>query len=483
MKKYQDLVTFIIENVGTKSNINDVTHCMTRLRFSLKDEELVNKKAILNHPQVITAQFSGGQYQVVIGTHVSEVYDELIVPLGLEKRKHQLNADSEKNGPINRFIAIITKVITPTLGVLIGTSLVLGILSLLTTFHLTDPTKGEYIILNALGNALFTFFPIVLGYTAAKAFNSDGFIGMIIGATLVFPSLLSDLTSGDALYTLFNHTILATPVYKTFFGLPIIFPTNGYTSTVIPIILAMFFISKIERKLNEVIPKVLRFTLVPMITLIIGIPMTILLFGPIANFASSLITAAINAVYAFSPSVAGFLIGLFYQPLVLLGLHWPVVAIGINNLATQGFDNLLPMIYTVPFAQMAVTFAIYLRTKSTKEKSVCVSSIVSTVFCIIEPAMYGVTLPVKKRFYISCLSSAAGGLIIALFSVKNYASTIGLFGIGGFINPKDGNLSNFIIAVIATVVTIVIGFVLGYLTYTETPNLVNNDLEIAPEKK
>lgn len=483
MKKYDDLVAFIIENVGTKTNIKDVNHCMTRLRFSLKEDNLVNEKVILAHPQVITAQFSGGQYQIVIGTHVSEVFDELIVPLGLEKKNATAFNEETEKGLINRFIAVITKVITPTLGVLIGTSLVLGILSLLTTFNLTDSSKGEYIILSALGNALFTFFPIVLGYTSAKAFKTDGYIGMIIGATLVFPSLLTDLTSGDALYTLFNHTFLATPVYKTFFGLPIIFPTNGYTSTVIPIILAMFFISKIERKLNEIIPKTLRFTLVPMITLIIGIPATILLFGPLANFASALITAVINLVYGFSPSIAGFVIGLFYQPLVLLGLHWPVVAIGINNLATQGFDNLLPMIYTVPFAQMAVTFAIYLRTKNKKEKSVCVSSIVSTVFCIIEPAMYGVTLPVKKRFYISCLSSAVGGFIIALFSVRNYASTIGLFGIGGFINPKNGDYSNFLIAVIATVATLVAGFVLGYLTYSETPNLKDERLDIQPEKK
>ncbi|MGM0216731.1 PTS transporter subunit EIIC [Enterococcus sp. AZ109] len=485
MKKYQELIQFIIENIGGKSNISGVTHCMTRLRFTLNDAEQVDEQSLLNHSEIITAQYSGGQYQVVIGTHVADVYEEIMEELGSTKTTLEESEETGKKGLINRFIEIITKVITPTLGILIAASLVLGIQSILTIANLTAPDRGESLILNALGNALFTFFPIILGYTSAKAFKSDGFIGMMIGATLVFPSLLTDLTSGEPLYTLFNHTIFATPVFKTFFGLPIIFPENGYTSTVIPIILAMFFISKVEKRLTQVIPKVLRFTLVPLITLLIGIPATILLFGPLANFASSIISAAISFLYGASPIITGFVVGLFYQPLVLLGLHWPVIALGINNLATQGFDQLMPMIYTVPFAQMAVVFAVYLRTKNKKEKSICISAIISTVFCIIEPAMYGVTLPVKKRFFISCLASAIGGVIIAAFNVPNYASTIGLFGIGGFINPANADYSGFIIAVIATVATLAVGFVLGYFTYNDNKKakeIEKTDTVIAEKK-
>lgn len=468
MSKYHDLVQFIIHHIGGKDNISGVTHCMTRLRFTLIDPSIVEESKLLNHSEIITAQYSGSQYQIVIGTHVADVYQEVLKEVGSDNKVTNDEEQTEKKGLINRFIEIITKVITPTLGILIAASLVLGVQSLLTIANLTAPDRGESIILSALGNALFTFFPIILGYTSAKAFKSDGFIGMMIGATLVFPSLLADLTSGEPLYTLFNHTIFATPVFKTFFGLPIIFPENGYTSTVIPIILAMFFISKIEKKLNQVIPKVLRFTLVPLITLLIGIPTTILLFGPLANFTSSLISAAISALYSASPVITGFIVGLLYQPLVLLGLHWPVIALGINNLATQGYDYLMPMIYTVPFAQMAVVFAVYLRTKNKKEKSICISAIISTVFCIIEPAMYGVTLPVKKRYFISCIASAVGGVIIAAFGIPNYASTIGLFGIGGFINPKNADYSGFIIAVIATLATLVVGFVFGYLSYNDT---------------
>ncbi len=485
MKKYDALVQFIIEKIGGKDNVSGVTHCMTRLRFTLNDAGKVDEQALLKHAEIITAQYSGGQYQVVIGTHVADVYAEVVEALGSSSYVQEQSEDEEQKGLVNRSIEIITKVITPTLGILIAASLVLGIQSILTIANLTGPDQGESIILNALGNALFTFFPIILGYTSAKAFKSDGFIGMMIGATLVFPSILADLTSGDPLYTLFNHTIFATPVFKTFFGLPIIFPENGYTSTVIPIILAMFFISKVEKKLIQVIPKVLRFTLVPLITLLIGIPATILLFGPLANFASALISAAISFLYGASPIVTGFVVGLLYQPLVLLGLHWPVIALGINNLATQGYDQLMPMIYTVPFAQMAVVFAVYLRTVSKKEKSICISAIISTVFCIIEPAMYGVTLPVKKRFFISCLASAVGGVIIAAFNVPNYASTIGLFGIGGFINPANADYSGFTIAVIATVATLAVGFVLGYLTYNDTKKIEKNEAKetVIVEKK
>ncbi|MFC0233573.1 PTS transporter subunit EIIC [Vagococcus entomophilus] len=468
MAQYEHLVETIIESVGGKDNIENVTHCMTRLRFNLVDDELVNEGTLQKNPQIIMVQFSGGQLQVVIGTHVGDVYSELVDQVVLNQTK--TTSKEEPKGLVNKFIETITKIITPTLGILIATSLVLGIQSLLLLFHLTNTTSGEYLILKALGNALFTFFPIVLGYTSAKAFHSDGFIGMIVGATLVFPSILTELTQGKAMYTLFSNTIFATPIYKTFFGIPIMFPSNGYTSTVIPIILAMFFISKLEKKLTTLIPKVMSFTLLPLITLIIGVPITILVFGPIANFASALITATIGFLYHASPILTAIVIGLFYQPLVLLGLHWPVVAIGINNLATQGFDTLLPMIYTVPFAQMAVVFAVYLRTKSQKEKSLCVPAMISTIFCIIEPAMYGITLPVKKRFAISCIASAVGAVIIAIFNVHNYASTIGLFGMVGFIDPKSGQYGGFLVAVCATLATLLVGFLLAYISFGKGEN-------------
>ncbi|EAE8347688.1 PTS beta-glucoside transporter subunit IIBCA [Listeria monocytogenes] len=471
MGKYDKLNAFIIENVGGDSNIIALTHCVTRLRFTLKDESLVNRDALVNHEKIMTAQSANGQYQVVVGMQVGDIYQEMLPKLSISNTNEETSPNDSSNKDnktlLNRFIDTITKIITPTLGVMIGCSLILGVQSLLVASKVISPGDGAFVILNAVGYALFTFFPVILGYTSAKTFNSDPFIGMIVGASLVFPNLLNDLVGSEAIYQLFNGTFLQTDIYSDFLGIPIIFPANGYTSTVIPIIFSMFFLSKFEHFIKKIIPQSLHFTFVPFLTLIIGVPATILVFGPIANVASSIISSAILALFSFSPVVAALFVGILYTPLVILGLHWPLVAIGINNLATTGTDYLLPMIFTAPLAQMAVVFAVYLKTKNPDVKKICVPAMVSDFFCIIEPSIYGVTLPVKRRFVFTCLGTAVGALIIAVAGVHNFASTIGVLGIGGFINPQTGDVSYVIVVALASLATMLIAFLLAFFTFKE----------------
>ncbi|MGM0126367.1 PTS system, beta-glucoside-specific IIA component [Enterococcus sp. AZ194] len=473
MGKYDSLNEFIIKNVGGDDNIIALTHCITRLRFTLKDDSLVDREALIGNDQVMTAQSSNGQYQVVVGMQVGEIYQELLPKLSISSAQEidasTLESKEVKDNKtlLNRFIDTITKIITPTMNVMIGCSLILGVQSLLVAFKFISPGDGTFVILNSIGYALFTFFPIILGYTSSKTFGSDPFIGMIVGASLVFPNLSPDLTGSNSLYQLFSGSIFQTDIHSTFLGIPIIFPENGYTSTVIPIILSMFFISKLERVVKNYIPKSLHFTFVPFLTLLIGVPATLLVFGPIANIGSSLISSAILALFSFSPIVAALFIGSLYTPLVILGLHWPLVAIGINNLATTGSDYLLPMIFTAPLAQMAVVFAVYLRTKNPDVKKICIPAMISDFFCIIEPSIYGITLPVKKRFVFTCIGTAVGALIIAVMGVHNFASTIGVLGIGGFINPQTGNASFVLIATIASLATMAISFLLTFFTFQE----------------
>ncbi|CAM4168515.1 PTS transporter subunit EIIB [Listeria ivanovii] len=245
MGKYDKLNAFIIENVGGDSNITALTHCVTRLRFTLKDESLVNRDALINHEEIMTAQAANGQYQVVVGMQVGDIYQEMLPKLSISNHKEETgtndSSNKDKKTLLNRFIDTITKIITPTLGVMIGCSLILGVQSLLVATKVVSPGDGAFVILNAVGYALFTFFPVILGYTSAKTFNSDPFIGMIVGAALVFPNLLTDLVDSEAIYQLFSGTIFQTNIYSDFLGIPIIFPANGYTSTVIPIIFSMFF--------------------------------------------------------------------------------------------------------------------------------------------------------------------------------------------------------------------------------------------------
>ena len=476
MAKYSDLVAFIVENVGGKDNIISVSHCMTRLRFHLKDYSLVNEKNITSNNKIATAQKSGGEYQVVVGTMVGEIHAELSASLGL---KSEESPAAEKNDSLlNRIIQIITKSITPVLGVLMASGLIQGVLALLVACGALKTTDGAYIILNVMGNALFTFFPIFLGYTSAKAFKMDGFVGMAIGACLVFPTILANLTSGNPLFTLFAGTILSTPVYKTFFGIPIIFPTTGYTSTVVPIIISMYFTSKFEKFLKKHIPDIVAFTLVPFLTIAVCVPLTILAVGPIANFLSLLITAAITYLNNLSPVITSIVVGIVYQPLVILGLHWPLITIGITNMGAMGSDYIIPMIFTASFTQTAVVLAVYCKTRDKKIKNICVPAMISGCFCIIEPAIYGITLPVKKRFAFSIAGATVGAVIISLFGAKMYAVSVGVLGTVAFINP-NGDMSGFYVAIVATLISMAVSFLLTFFTFNEQ----NPDFSLTAGKK
>ncbi len=231
MGKYQALSKFILENVGGKENVLSVTHCMTRLRFTLKDDSKVNEDILKKSSEIMTAQFAGGRFQVVIGTHVSDVYNEIQGVTGADKIAE---AEVKKTG-LNRLIEIITKVITPVLGILTASGLLQGILALLTITNVIDVNDGGYIVLHAMGQAVFYFLPVVLGYTSAKAFNLNPYVGMMLGATLVIPELMTNLVTDKALYTLFDGTMFSTPVYNTFFwntnSVPTKWlPVHSYTS-------------------------------------------------------------------------------------------------------------------------------------------------------------------------------------------------------------------------------------------------------------
>ncbi len=476
MAKYSDLVLFIIKNVGGKDNVISVSHCMTRLRFKLKDYSLVDEKNIISNSKITTAQKAGGEYQVVVGTSVEGIYTELIASLGLKNEESQ--TEGKDKSVLNKIIQIITKSITPILGVLMAAGLIQGLLALLVACGALETTDGAYIILNVMGSALFTFFPIFLGYTSAKAFQMDGFVGMAIGACLVFPTILTSLTAGDPLFILFANSILETPVYKTFFGIPIIFPTTGYTSTVVPIIVSMYFTSKFEKFLKKHIPDIVAFTLVPFLTIAVCVPLTILAIGPIANILSLLITAAITYLNTLSPIITSLVVGVIYQPLVILGLHWPLITIGITNMGAMGYDYIIPMIFTASFAQTAVVLAVYCKTKDKKVKNICIPAMISGCFCIIEPAIYGVTLPVKKRFAFSIIGATVGAVIISLFSARMYAVSVGVLGTVAFINP-NGDMSGFLVAVVATIISMVVAFLLTFIFFNEQ----NSGISLLADKK
>ena len=434
---------------------------------------MVQREEVVKSPDVMSAQFASGRFQVVVGTNVADIFQVV---------QEQLNgktvaAEEEKKGLVSTLVDTITKVITPVLGILTASGLLQGILALLTATNVLSVDDGAYIILHAMGQAVFYFLPVTLGYTSAKAFKMNPFVGMMLGATLLIPELMTGLTSGDALYTLFKGTLFQTPVFNTFFGIPILFPANGYQYTVIPIIFIVYVGSKVEKWLKKVVPAVIAHNVNSFLTILITVPLAILVVGPVTNVLSSLISAGVSGLYGISPVVTSLVVALLYQPLVIFGLHWPISAIGITNLAQSGVDYIFPMSFTANFAQTAVVLAVFLRTRSKDQKALAIPAMVSGLFCIIEPAIYGFSLPVKKRFAFSMLGGAVGSLILALTSTKMYAMSFGILGFAAFIDPKSGSMNGVIIAVIASIATAAVPFVLTYMTFKKEEDVVD------PEEK
>ncbi|MEK4974653.1 beta-glucoside-specific PTS transporter subunit IIABC [Niallia sp. FSL R7-0648] len=454
--KYEQLAKDIIANIGGKENVSSVVHCITRLRFKLKDESKANTEVLKNMDDVVTVMKSGGQYQVVIGNHVPDVYKAVVSVGGFQSQQPVEEEEGSKGSLFNRFIDMISSIFTPVLGVLAASGMIKGFNALFLSTKLLTESSGTYQILNATGDALFYFLPIFLGYTAIKKFGGTPFIGMAIGAALVYPTL-STLTMGDPLYTLFGGTLFESPIHVTFLGIPVIL--MSYSSSVIPIILSTFFASKVEKWLRNVIPDVVKTFIVPLFTLVIVVPVTFLVIGPIATWASTLIGQGSLFLYNLSPAIAGLLIGGFWQVLVIFGLHWGLVPIAINNVATLGYDTILSPVFAASFAQIGAVLAILIKTKNQKLKTLSYPAFISGIFGVTEPAIYGITLPLKKPFIISCIGAGIGGAIAGLTDVKGYiVGGLGIFGIPSYITPEGINMNLW-----GALISIIVGFIVAFL--------------------
>ncbi|PTL24614.1 beta-glucoside-specific PTS transporter subunit IIABC [Shouchella clausii] len=459
--KYEQLAKDIIEKVGGKENVNNVVHCITRLRFKLKDEDKAQTEALKNMDGIVTVMKSGGQYQVVIGNHVPDVYKAVVEVGGFANIGQVDDDEQEKRGNLfNRFIDIIASIFTPILGVLAATGMIKGFNALFLAVGWLEETDGTYQLLNIVGDSLFHFFPIFLGYTAIKKFGGTPFIGIAIGASLVYPAVES-LMEGEPLYVLFAGTVFESPVYITFLGIPVIL--MSYATSVVPIILAAFFASKVERFFRKVIPDVVKTFLVPFFTLLVVVPLTFMIIGPIATWASQLLGQGTIFVYELSPTIAGLVLGAFWQVIVIFGLHWGLVPIAINNLVSTGSDPILAMIFAASFAQIGAVLAVWIRTKNQKLKSLSIPAFISGIFGVTEPAIYGITLPKKKPFIFSLVGAGIGGAIIGFFGGAGYMiGGLGIFQIPAFIGP-EGIDTGFWGAIISMPVAFGIGFILTYL--------------------
>ncbi len=464
MGKYEALAKEIVKQIGGKDNVSGLTHCITRLRFKLKDESRAKDDVLKNMDGVVTVMKSGGQYQVVIGNHVADVYADVCPLIGLEGKAASSEEEEDKK---SNLIDIVSNIFQPILGVMSACGMLKGLNALFVALGLYTDAAGIYTMLNGIGDALFMFLPMFLGYTSAKKFGLKPMLGLAIGAAMCYPALQGSSLSavGEPLYTLFAGTVFESDIYMTFLGLPMI--GMDYTSTVIPVIFIVYFASKCEKFFSKFIPDLVKFFFVPMLVLLVALPVGFLLIGPVTTFGSMLISQFVFKIREFSPLLAGAVVGGTWQILVIFGMHWGFIPVYINNMVTLGYDNIMMPFFGCTFATAGVVLAIFCKSKDKKIKELALPNVISSIFGVTEPAIYGITLPMKKPFIISCIVGAVVGGYYGHFNFRKFfAGGMGIFEFPAMINP-DGTNGNIIVAISGAAIAMILAFVMMFVAYRE----------------
>ncbi|HWO78485.1 MAG TPA: PTS beta-glucoside transporter subunit IIBCA [Bacillus sp. (in: firmicutes)] len=469
---YEKLAKEIIELVGGEKNVTSLVHCATRLRFVLKDTSKANKGKLENTEGVITVKESGGQFQVVIGNTVPEVYNAIgkVSNILSENKAKDTSNQGKKGNIVGRTIDVISSIFAPLLGVMAGAGILKGLLLIATNFGWLDPASTTYIILAATADSLFYFLPLLLAVTTARKFEANVFTALTIAGALLYPSIITLRTDG---------------VETDFFGIPV--TLMSYSSTVIPIILAVIAMSKLEKVCNRFIHDSLKNFLTPLISLVIILPLTLIVFGPIGVNVGNAIADGLVAVFSWSPLLAGAILGASWQLLVIFGVHWGLIPVFINNVAVYGRDGVKPATTASVFAQTGAAFGVFLKTKNKKLKALAGSTTITALFGITEPAVYGVTLRLKRPFIAGIIGGAVGGAIIGQAGTQAFASGApGLLTLPIFYGPGGQGFPGLILGIVtAFVVSAVLTYILGFedpVEEAETDDESNETTEKSDEE-
>lgn len=459
-KDYTELAKDIVAHVGGKDNVVNLRHCVTRLRFVLKDEAKADTDYLKARDGVVTVVKAGGQYQVVIGNHVPDVYAAVIEQgvSGVGSLDVDEGDGAPKGNLFDRFVDLVSGVFQPFLGPLAAAGIIKGIVAIMgSLMGMNAANSALYVILNATGDGFFQFLPLLIAITAARKFKMSEFTALAIAAALVYPDIVVSVTG------------LKEAGLDHVFGIPFTLPASGYLSTVMPAILAVWVASIIEKFVKRITPDVVKLFIVPFVTLLVTVPLTFLLVGPIANLLADGLSAGFQAIMDFSPIVYGFVLGAAWQVMVMFGLHWAVVPLAILDVATKGQSSILVPALLPNFTQTGVLLAILLKTKEQKVKTITTPALISSLFGVTEPAIYGVTLPMRIPFIISCVVSGFIGSAVMFFKVTGYSiGGMGVFLYPSLVNPKTGDISGMVWAIILTVVAIVASFIIQYFAPVPT---------------
>ncbi len=406
--EYQALAKAILSHVGGKANISSLVHCATRLRFKLKDIRKADAEGLKTNPGVIMVVESGGQFQVVIGNHVNAVWQAVRQEAGLTDETPAATAE-DKGNLLGRLIDIVSGIFTPFIGILAASGILKGLLALAIVCGWLTTDSGTYKIWFAASDALFFFLPLVLGYTAGKKFGGSPFVTMVIGGALTHPLMISA----------FNASQAAGAASESFLGIPVTF--LNYSGSVIPIILAAWVSCWLEKQGNRFLHAAVKNFFAPLICIAVTVPLTFLIIGPVATWLSQMLAHGYQTIYTLAPWLAGAALGALWQVCVIFGLHWGLVPLMINNIAVLGQDTMLPILLPAVFGQVGATMGIFLRTRDARQKMLAGSSIAAGIFGITEPAVYGLTLPLRRPFIFGCVAGAIGGGIVGFSGSHAYS--------------------------------------------------------------
>lgn len=446
--KNQKLCEDILKNVGGKGNVSDVSHCMTRLRVSVKDKSKVNLSKIDQLDGVMGAVDKGGQIQIIIGNEINAVYADFVELVGTISSKSSSKEKDVSTSKMQKFFNTVAEIFNPIVPALAGAGMVKALLVILKLTGILSDASETYLVINTISDSVFTFLPCLLAYSSAKKFKANPYLAVALAATLLHPTFSGLRAEGVT--------------HLSFFGVQL--ALVNYASSVIPIVFGVLFMSYVERFFDKIVPSFLKIVFVPALTILIAFPIVLLTVGPFAQWLGNLIADGVAVMFEKGGVFAGLIYGGIYSTLVVTGLHHGMVPVLVQGITTKGYNNISPASGSANMAQAGAAFAVWLKSKNEKTKAVAAGASVSALLGVTEPAIYGVNLRLKKPFLAAALGGAAGGAFAAAFGARAYAMGGPSFAtLPMFIGDDGGKwkyvLIAFIIAfVVAAAVTYVVGF-------------------------
>ncbi|WP_405141087.1 beta-glucoside-specific PTS transporter subunit IIABC [Paenibacillus sp. FSL H7-0942] len=439
----QQLSKDILKLVGGEENIDQVTHCMTRLRFNLNDNNLADRTTLKNTPGVMGVTENGGQFQVIIGSEVSEVYKALVNNMSMKPNAESAPKGGKKQrNPISALFDFISGMFTPILPAIAGAGMIKGIVSILVALGWMTNTSSTYIILSAVGDGAFYFLPIILAISAAKKMGSNVYVGAALAAGLMHPTITALLQEGNTSFA--GITVIAT----------------SYASSVIPIVIAIWIAAHVERAIDRITHSSLKLIVVPTVTLLIMVPLTLIAIGPLGGIIGNGLSGGIRWLFDNASILASILIGGTMSVLIITGMHYALLPLAVGSIATLGYDFIVPLMFAANMAQGGAAFGVGFKSKNTQTKSLSYSTGLTALMGITEPAMYGINMKFKKPFIAALIGGAVAGAFLGTFSVKAYfISTVGLPGAASYVGP---DISNLLFALIAALIAFVVASIITY---------------------